>query len=1028
MDSGAGLKADTWALSETNVAGYAFSAWVCVGGIQSGDSISVGIGGEATCTITNNDIPPQLHLRKVVINDNGGTATDQDFTLTANGTGTNDLSGTSPVDSGAGLKADTWALAESGPAGYTASAWVCVGGTQSGSNLTLALGESATCTITNDDQQATLKLVKTVINDNGGSAVANDFARFIDGTAVSWSVAVPVNPGAHTASETTLAGYTASVWGGDCAADGTVSVALGQSKTCTITNDDQQATLKLVKTVINDNGGSAVANDFARFIDGTAVSWSVAVPVNPGAHTASETTLAGYTASVWGGDCAADGTVSVALGQSKTCTITNDDQQATLKLVKTVINDNGGSAVANDFARFIDGTAVSWSVAVPVNPGAHTASETTLAGYTASVWGGDCAADGTVSVALGQSATCTITNDDQQATLKLVKTVINDNGGSAVANDFARFIDGTAVSWSVAVPVNPGAHTASETTLAGYTASVWGGDCAADGTVSVALGQSKTCSITNDDQQATLKLVKTVINDNGGSAVANDFARFIDGTAVSWSVAVPVNPGAHTASETTLAGYTASAWGGDCAADGTVSVALGQSKTCSITNDDQQATLKLVKTVINDNGGSAVANDFARFIDGTAVSWSVAVPVNPGAHTASETTLAGYTASVWGGDCAADGTVSVALGQSKTCTITNNDKTAHLKLVKTLTNNNGGTAEAKEWTLSAAGPTPISGAGGVASDVNAGTYALSESTGPAGYTAGSWDCVGGTQSGSSVTLALGESAICTINNNDIAPKLHLRKVVTNDNGGTASDQDFTLTANGTDANDLSGKTPVDSGDTLQADTWALSETNLAGYAASVWVCVGGTQSGSNITVGIGGEATCTITNDDIAPKLTLVKTVINDNGGTKVVIDFPLFINGVAAVSGTAYPQAANILLTATETNQAGYAASVWGGACAANGTITLLPGDDKTCSITNDDIAPKLTLVKTVINDNGGIQVASDFPLFINGCGGGERHGVSAGGQRPVDGDRDQPGRLRGLGLGRRLCGERHDYAAARG
>ena len=30
----------------------------------------------------------------------------------------------------------------------------------------------------------------------------------------------------------------------------------------------------------------------------------------------------------------------------------------------------------------------------------------------------------------------------------------------------------------------------------------------------------------------------------------------------------------------------------------------------------------------------------------------------------------------------------------------------------------------------------------------------------------------------------------------------------------------------------------------------------------------------------GGEATCTVTNNDIAPKLIVIKHVINDNGGT----------------------------------------------------------------------------------------------------------------------------------------------------
>ena len=71
-----------------------------LGGTLVGSVVTVGLGGQATCTITNNDIAPKLHLRKVVVNDNGGTATVADFPLSANGTGANDLSGTSPVDSG----------------------------------------------------------------------------------------------------------------------------------------------------------------------------------------------------------------------------------------------------------------------------------------------------------------------------------------------------------------------------------------------------------------------------------------------------------------------------------------------------------------------------------------------------------------------------------------------------------------------------------------------------------------------------------------------------------------------------------------------------------------------------------------------------------------------------------------------------------------------------------------------------------------------------------------------------------------
>ena len=66
-----------------------------------------------------------------------------------------------------------------------------------------------------------------------------------------------------------------------------------------------------------------------------------------------------------------------------------------------------------------------------------------------------------------------------------------------------------------------------------------------------------------------------------------------------------------------------------------------------------------------------------------------------------------------------------------------------------MTNNNGGTATATAWTLSAAGPTTITGPTAIPAVTNvvvpAGTYNLSETGGPAvGYLAGNWSCTGAT--------------------------------------------------------------------------------------------------------------------------------------------------------------------------------------------------------------------------------------------------------------------------------------------
>ncbi len=101
---------------------------------------------------------------------------------------------------------------------------------------------------------------------------------------------------------------------------------------------------------------------------------------------------------------------------------------------------------------------------------------------------------------------------------------------------------------------------------------------------------------------------------------------------------------------------------------------------------------------------------------------------------------------------------------------------ATLTLVKTITNDNNGAAAATDWTLVASSTntsTKISGVTAApavtAATVAVGTYNLSEINGPTGYTAGAWSCTDGTLVGSTLTLVAGDTATCTINNNDNVP-------------------------------------------------------------------------------------------------------------------------------------------------------------------------------------------------------------------------------------------------------------------
>src|SRR5205823_831410 len=153
--------------------------------------------------------------------------------------------------------------------------------------------------------------------------------------------------------------------------------------------------------------------------------------------------------------------------------------------------------------------------------------------------------------------------------------------------------------------------------------------------------------------------------------------------------------------------------------------------------------------------------------------------------------------------------------------------------------------------------------------VSAGSYALTEQT-QTGYTASTWSCTGGTQTGANIALAVGGAATCTISNDDIGATLTLAKVVTNNNGGTKTLSDFPLTATGPippacnpgSISGVTGSTNV-TGKLVCAGTYALTEQTQAGYSASTWSCTGGTQSGANISLGLGGSATCTISNNDI---------------------------------------------------------------------------------------------------------------------------------------------------------------------
>ncbi len=135
-----------------------------------------------------------------------------------------------------------------------------------------------------------------------------------------------------------------------------------------------------------------------------------------------------------------------------------------------------------------------------------------------------------------------------------------------------------------------------------------------------------------------------------------------------------------------------------------------------------------------------------------------------------------------------------------------------------------------------------------------------------------------------------------------------------------------------------------------------ANTNWTGRA----LAFGGTVTTNTDTVTVptcAAPVTPVSTGGSHSGTIGVIKKVINDNGGTKTIADFPLFVNGISVSSGATYdfPAPAGVYAV-TETSDPRYTQS-FSGDCDADGRLNLNPGDIRFCIITNNDIgAPVVT------------------------------------------------------------------------
>ena len=137
------------------------------------------------------------------------------------------------------------------------------------------------------------------------------------------------------------------------------------------------------------------------------------------------------------------------------------------------------------------------------------------------------------------------------------------------------------------------------------------------------------------------------------------------------------------------------------------------------------------------------------------------------------------------------------------------------------------------------------------------------------------------------------------------------------------------------------------------------------------ITVGSTTTWSGRALSLGAGTVTTNTDTITAPvcaaaalsassvnnTLTVIKNVINDNGGTSTIVDFPLFVNGKSVKNNEGLSLAPGTY-TVSETNLPGYKGT-FSGDCDVNGVVHHggIDTHNDICILTNDDIGVPVAL-----------------------------------------------------------------------
>lgn len=270
----------------------------------------------------NNCVIPKgtLVVKKIVINDNGGTKAASDFSFQINGDtaipfetdGQNEIS----------INPGTYSVTETPVTGYDITYSNC-------NNISITSGQTKTCEIRNNDISPKLTVTKIV---TGSTEPITSFPLFVKEPTHSYPVTsgqqYDINAGIWTVTEQNKSGYTATITG-DCAIDGSITLHPGDVKACTITNKRDNGVVSFQKLV--DDGSSVLGwlftvKDASNTTVGTYHDGDT-VTLPTGSYTVTESGATHYAFQGASGICTTNPTNGVinmnVTTSGGTCTFTN---------------------------------------------------------------------------------------------------------------------------------------------------------------------------------------------------------------------------------------------------------------------------------------------------------------------------------------------------------------------------------------------------------------------------------------------------------------------------------------------------------------------------------------------------------------------------------------------------------------------------------------------------------------------------------------------------------------------------------